>query len=125
MELGNELPLVTRVTPEEKGPLRLEEAALFGRAAVTLAKKVPGNFHGVGEGEQLIPRAGLAREDDFAGLCIPANRDLAGDETECGRQAEGLAANFLGEFSHAGDLLAKRTVASAWDIYRYITANWV
>jgi hypothetical protein len=42
---------VTKVTPAERGPLRLEEAALFGRAAVTLAKKLPGNFHGVGAGE--------------------------------------------------------------------------
>ena len=41
---------------------RSEKAAFFGRTAITCSEEVRGNFDGVGEGEKIVPGAGLARE---------------------------------------------------------------
>jgi hypothetical protein len=74
-----------------------EEATFFWRAAVAPAEEVGRNIRCVGEGEKIVPRFGLAREDDVAGLGIFADIDFSRGEPERGWQPDGLTAAILEE----------------------------
>jgi hypothetical protein len=104
------------------GMVRLLEPRFLGRAAVALAEKVFGDFHGIGEGEEVVPGFRLAGEDDVAGFRILSDEDLAAGEAERGRQADGLAAPIFekfGGFLHAAS--SAHRAARALGIYHSIS----
>ena len=68
----------------------LEQPALLGRATITVSKEVGGDIRGMGKGEEIVPRFGLAGEDDVAGFGIFADVDFARGESERGRQPDRL-----------------------------------
>src|SRR6202171_2737486 len=104
------------------------EGGLFSRSFLggrqSREARVRGNFDGVGEGEEVVPGAGLAGENDVAGLGILADEHFRRGEAEIRRQTNGLAAaglEKLGNFAHGTPPRGFRA-RPALDIYHgYIT----
>src|SRR5437879_8926982 len=106
---------------------RSEEAAFFGRTAIAGSEEVRGNFDGVGDGEEVVPRAGLAREYDVARFGILADEDFPRSESEIRRQTDSLAAAVLaklGNFAHGSPPLGISSAPGA-DIYHGISQGFL
>jgi len=95
---------------------RSEEAAFFGRTAIAGSEEVRRNFDGVGDGEEVVPGAGLAREYDVARFGILADEDFPRSEAEIRRQTDSLAAAVLeklGNFAHGSPPLGISSASGA------------
>jgi len=95
---------------------RSEEAAFFGRTAIAGSEEVRRNFDGVGDGEEVVPGAGLAREYDVARFGILADEDFPRSEAEIRRQTDSLAAAVLeklGNFAHGSHPLGISSASGA------------